>query len=146
MSENKYGPSTAAVGVHLARLDAYLALLSKLTDEQWAAVRTAARDDARRAERDEQLAAALDGTRLAARWAARHAGRFSAWVAALEAGRDATRGEQWEVARAVAWAGAALVVHDLITPEEFGVITAPVRAAGIGFDALVTDPRSGGTD
>lgn len=117
MSEKKYGPNTAEV-------DAYLAFLPKLTDEQWAAVRAASLDVARAAARN----AALDAARTVA-W---DAARATAWVAAWE-----TRGL---AAWAATWAAVALVVRDLITPEQFDTLTTPMRAARIDFDTLTTGP------
>ena len=44
---------------------------------------------------------------------------------------------QWGAARVAAWdATLALLVRDLITTEQFDVLTAPMRAAGINFDTL----------
>ena len=48
---------------------------------------------------------------------------------------------QWDAAGVAAWdaawdAAGALVVRDLITTTQFDILTAPMRAAGINFDAL----------
>ena len=79
MGEKKYGPNTAEV-------DAFLALLPELTDEQ------------------------------------------------REAARKAALPTLWGASRAAV----ALVMRDLITPEQFDTLTAPMRAAGIDFDVLTT--------
>ena len=75
----------------------------------WAAARDAAWDAAWDADR----AGAWVADRYAARYAARYAVRYAARDAAL-----------------------ALVVRDLISPEQFDVLTAPMRAAGVNFDEL----------
>lgn len=56
----------------------------------------------------------LTSEQRAAAWAA-------AWGAAWAAARDAAR---------------ALVVRDLITPDQFATLTAPMRTAGVDFDHL----------
>ena len=58
------------------------------------------------------------------------------WVAAW----SAVGATAWATTRNAAW---ALVVRDLITIEQFDVLTAPMRAAGIDFDSLgeATDTR-----
>ena len=61
--------------------------------------------------------------------AARDAAWDAAWVAACDAARVAARDAAWDAA----W---ALVVRDLISTDHFDVLTAPMRAAGIDFDAL----------
>ena len=66
---------------------------------------------------------------------------FAAWDAAGNAARVAARNAACVVAgnvardaaRVAAW---ALVVRDLITTEQFDILTAPMRSAGINFDAL----------
>ena len=75
----------------------------------------------------------LTTTQWSAAWtAARDAAWYAAWYAAWDAARDAARDAAW-----------ALVVRDLISTEQFDVLTAPMRAAGIDFDALgeATDTR-----
>lgn len=60
------------------------------------------------------------------------------WAAAWDAARDAARAAAWDAAWAAARAAArALVVRDLIGAEHFAALTAPMRAVGIDFDALV---------
>ena len=76
----------------------------------------------------------LTNTRWSAAWVA-------AWDAAWDAARDAAREAAWVAARDAAWdaawdAAGALVVRDLITTDQFDALTAPMRAAGIDFDAL----------
>ncbi len=112
MSEQKYGPNTAEV-------DAYLALLPRLTDEQREASLEARWDASWDPEWHAATAAALV--------AAESAERYTGWWAAAPASWSAS------------WAAMALVVRDLITPEQFDILTAPMRAAGIDFDALVKD-------
>ena len=58
-------------------------------------------------------------------------------VAAWLTAGDAARVAAWNAARVAALdAAGALVVRDLITAEQFDTLTAPMRAAGIDFDAL----------
>ena len=123
-------PAYEALGPNGAEVAAFLDLLPTLTrtqwDAAWAAARYAARDAASGAARDAAWSAA---------WAA-------AWSAAWAAARDAA----WDAARDAAWltawnAARALVVRDLITAEQFDTLTAPMRAAGIDFDALGEDNR-----
>lgn len=60
------------------------------------------------------------------------------WYAAWDAARDAARYAAWDAAWDAAWyAAIALVLRDLLTPEQFDTLTAPMRAAGVDFDALV---------
>ena len=66
---------------------------------------------------------------------------FAAWDAAGNAARVAARNAACVVAGNVARGAAvdaawALVVRDLITTEQFDILTAPMRSAGINFDAL----------
>ena len=61
----------------------------------------------------------------------------AAWDAARGAARDAARDAARGAARGAAWdAALALLVRDLISTAQFDVLTAPMRAAGIDFDAL----------
>ena len=110
---DRFGPNTAQV-------EAFLALLPGLTEKQWAVAGAAGRGAA--------LAAVLDEAWDTARVADRVAARVAAWYAA--------RGADWYAARAAAWAAEALVVRDLISPEQFDVLSAPMRAAGVNFDEL----------
>ena len=126
MHKKKYGPNTAEV-------EAYLALLPKLTDVQWAAVRT----EARTATRDAEWAPAWDAawdTAWHEGWAAE---RNAAWDAAWDATKviaDAPGGVAANIAT-------ALVARSLLTSEQFGILTAPMRAAGIDFESLTAEPE-----
>lgn len=106
-----------ALGPNGRDVTAFLDLLGKLSGEQWAAALTAA-------------------------WAAAGAAAWVvAWDAAWEAARDAARAAAREAARGVVWAVArdaaqALVVRDMIGAEHFATLTAPMRTAGVDFDAL----------
>ena len=131
-----------ARGVELAT---YLAVLPTLTVEQWARVasQSAARDEA------------WNTARVAARVAARGAERDEAWDAARAAARAAARGTwdaAWDAGAAlyVAWdaarAACAIVARDLITPDQFDTLTAPMRAAGIDFDGLAIHENGSTTD
>ena len=117
MSEKKYGPNTADV-------EAYLALLPKLTDEQ----REAARETGWDASWSFEWHVAAD----AALGAAGAASRYTGWWTAAPA--------SW----AASWAAMALVVRDLIAPEHFDILTAPMRAAEIDFDALTPTTNGSG--
>lgn len=56
--------------------------------------------------------------------------------AALGAGFEVSRA--WRaVLNSAQGAAAALITRDLITPEQFDTLTAPMRAAGVDFDGLV---------
>lgn len=115
-----------ARGIELA---AYLAVLPTLTEEQW--------------------------ERVASQGASQYAARVAAWGAAWEAERDAERDAAWDAARdaaqdawvagGAAWAACAIVVRDLITPDQFDTLTAPMRAAGVNFDGL-TNHENGSSD
>lgn len=110
-----------ARGVELA---AYLATLPTLTKEQW--------------------------SQVAAWFAAQDETWNEAWVeawdeaegASQDAGRGAALDEVWkrvidqDALQDAAWAALALVVRDLITPDQFDTLTAPMRAARIDFDGL----------
>ena len=106
-------PAYEALGPNGAEVAVFLDLLPTLTTTQWAAALVAARDAARDAAFD----------------AARYAARVAAWDAAFNAASDAAFD-------AASDAALALLVRDLITTEQFDVLTAPMRAAGIDFDTL----------
>ena len=72
-----------------------------------------------------QWSAAWFAASVAAGDAASVAARSAAWDAAWVAARGAARDAAW-----------ALVVRDLISTDHFDVLTAPMRAVGIDFDAL----------
>ena len=102
-------PAHEALGPNGAEIVVFLDLLPTLTRTQWDAAGDAA------------LAAAGG----------------AAWGAAWDAAWDAARGAAWDAARDAARdAALALLVRDLITTKHFDVLTAPMRAAGIDFDAL----------
>ena len=102
-------PAYEALGPNGVEVVAFLDLLPTLTNTQWDAARAAARDVA-----------------WEAAWEA-------AWDAAWEAARDAARDA---AASAAGDAALALLARDQITTKQFDIITAPMRAAGIDFDAL----------
>ena len=151
-------PAYEALGPHGQEVVAFLDLLPTLTRTQWDAARGAALDAAwgaalaavREATRDAALAAALAAAWDAALAAVRAAALAATWGAALAAARaatwDAALAATWDAARAAAWVAAlaavrALVVRDLISTDHFDVLTAPMRAAGIDFDALTEADR-----
>ena len=113
---------------------AFLDLLPTLTNTQWDAARDAAWYAAWDAARDAAWYAARDATRDAARGAARGA----AWDVIKDdtgvAARDAAWYATWDAVR-------ALLVRDLITTKQFDTLTAPMRAAGVNFDALSEGDR-----
>ena len=113
-------PAYEALGPNGVEVAAFLDLLPTLTNTQWINTFAATRD------------ATSDATWGAARYATWDATRDAAWGAALAAAGDAA-GD----------AAGALVVRDLITTEQFDTLTAPMRAAGVDFDALgeATDTR-----
>ena len=114
-------PAHEALGPNGAEVAAFLDLLPTLTSTQWGAARNAARSSAR--------ATALDVAWDAACGAARGAAGDAAWDAAW----DAVGGAAWD---ATSDAVGALLVRDMITTTQFDILTAPMRAAGIDFDAL----------
>ena len=97
-------PISVAFGPNGEQVTAFLEKLSGLTGGQWAAAYAAARAAARAAD-------------VAAGDAAWDAARDAAYAAG-----DAA----WDAAR-------ALVVRDKITPEQFDILTVPMRAAGVEF-------------
>ena len=125
-------PAHEALGPNGVEIVAFLDLLPTLTRAQWDAARNTARSAA--------LDAALDAAWDAAEGAARVAALDAAWDAVW----DAVWGTVWGTAgEAAKDAALALLVRDLITTEQFDILTAPMRAAGINFDALreATDTR-----
>jgi len=118
---DKYGPNTKQV-------EAFLALLPTLTDEQWEVVRDAALD--RRAAWDSEKAVWDAVYDASLPWsAARHAAWRAAWdsVYAVRSVGDAG---------CAAFAALALAVRDRISPVDFHILTAPFRRAGIDFNKL----------
>lgn len=110
-----------ARGIELA---AFLAVLPTLTEEQWERVaeREASQDEACLAE----WGKAWDAAESASPVAARDAALDEVWE----------RGMEWDAPQDAAWAALAIIVRDLITPDQFDTLTAPMRAAGVNFDAL----------
>ena len=115
-------PAYEALGPNGAEIVAFLDLLPTLTNTQWAAAKDAAQGAIQ--------VAAWGADRIAA-WGA---DRIAAWSATWEAARSAT-------GSAAKSAVGALLVRDLITTEQFDVLTAPMRAAGIDFNALTESDR-----
>ena len=120
---DKYGPNSAQV-------EAFLALLPTLTDEQWEVVRRHGQPWAPERSFDSYRAwySAYAATYHIPRRFGLAAARSAAWIAA----RDAARAG----AGLAAEAAAALVIRGLISREHFDALTAPMRAAGIDFDKL----------
>ena len=127
-------PAYEALGPNGAEVAVFLDLLPTLTNAQWGAARVAAWN----ATCDATRAAAWDSVRDATWNAAGGATRAAAWDAAW----DATWAAAWYAARGAASdATLALLARDLITAEQFDALTAPMRAAGIDFDALTEADR-----
>ena len=97
---------------------ALLAEFESFTPAAWYAALNASRDAALAAALNAALAAALNAARAAARSAARDASRDAAWTAA--------RAAAWTAARD---AVLATLVRDVITPEQYERLMAPVEAA-----------------
>ena len=115
-------PAHEALGPNGGEVAAFLDLLPTLTNTQWSGARSAAWD------------------------AAGSAARSAAWDAAWGAAGGAARSAAWSAARSAAWdaagsAALALLARDRITTQQFDVLTAPMRAAGIDFDALTEADR-----
>ena len=147
-------PAHEALGPHGQEVAAFLDLLPTLTSTQWSAAWLTAWGAARGATRDAAWGAARRAARDAAWNAAWNAARVAAWNAARVAARSAAGDAAWLTARDAAWnaardaaldaaldAAGALVVRDLITVTQFDTLTAPMRAAGINFDALTEADR-----
>ena len=71
--------------------------------------------------------AARDAARGAAWYAAWYAARGAAWYAAWYAARGAAWYAAWDAARGAAW---AIVARDLITAEQYDILTQPFVDAG----------------
>jgi hypothetical protein len=120
---NKYGPNSPQVELFIERLKV-------MTDEEARGI--AARSAARRAARDAAWDAARDAAWIAARdaadwdaadWdAARDAARDAAWIAAWILAWDAAA---WDAAWIAAWILTAIVAMDLITLDQFTILTEP---------------------
>ena len=120
-------PISEAFGPNGDQVVRFLELLDGLTAKQWSAAGAAAWVAVRYAAEVAAWAAAPSAARYAAGVSARDAAEVAAWAAARSAARDAARDAAWPAA-------GALVVRDLITPEQFDVLVAPMRAAGVEFD------------
>ena len=135
-------PAHEALGPNGAEVAAFLDLLPTLTRKQWSAAGDAAWDAARYATWDAARFDARGAARDAAWDAAWNAARYAARDAAWNAARGAARGAARDAARGAAWdAALALLVRDLITTKQFDTLTAPMREAGINFDALTEANR-----
>ena len=123
-------PISVAFGPNGEQVTAFLEKLSGLTGGQWAAAYAAARAAARAATwaAGDAAWAAGDAAYAAARAAAR-----AADVAAGDAAWDAARDAAYAAGDAAWDAARALVVRDKITPEQFDILTVPMRAAGVEF-------------
>ena len=126
-------PAHEALGPNGVEVAAFLNLLPTLTSTQWVAAWDATGDAAwvasLAAAWDASLAAAGSVAGSVARSVARYAAGSVAGSVAWDAAWDAV----WSVAR---YAARALLVRDQITTEQFDVLTAPMRAAGINFYSL----------
>ena len=145
----KYGPNTQAVA-------GFIGLLPTLAAEQvtqafmagdsagWSAERSAAMNAAHSAARKARWSGNRIGACLEAQHAASDAERGEGWSEAWEAWQEAAENDAWEDGASqpkpphvVMWAVDALVLRDLITPEQFQLLFAPMRAAGIGPDQFL---------
>ena len=126
-------PAYEALGPNGVEVTAFLDLLPTLTTTQWYAAWDATRSATRSAAWYAAGDALWDATRSATRSAVRDAARVATRYAARAATRGAARGAARDAACDATW---ALLVRDLITTEQFDTLTAPMRAAGIDFDAL----------
>lgn len=124
-------PAHEALGPQGAEVAAIIERARRLTPDELGRMRENVGDAAR------------DATRYAARFAARHATRYAAWDAARDAAWDAARDAvslaAWDAAaRGAAWLSEAFVVvrdatlatliHDLITDEQYNILTGSWRA------------------
>jgi hypothetical protein len=105
------GNTPLIYGPNTARVEAFLSAISQATPDQLSAAWHAARE------------AVWDAAWAAARDAAWAAARDAAWHAARAAARNA------------AWVACALVVEDLITPEQFRILTT-------GYEAFLPEVAS----
>ena len=143
-------PAHKALGPNGAEVAAFLELLPTLTSTQLEATGDAAACDT---PRFPARIAACDTTRVPARIAAwdatwdatRVAARDAAGRAAWAAIRIAARAASWDATRIAAEdaagiaaddAAGALLARDLISTTHYEILTEPMRAAGIDFNAL----------
>ena len=128
-----------ALGPQGEQVAALIGRVGKLTvgeAEKLVATREAALDSAREAALASAREAAWDAARVAAMVAAWAAARGAAMAAAWEPAREASRGAAWVAAL-------ALVVRDLISKEQYNLLTGP-WAQVIG-PAHPDDPTREGT-
>ena len=119
-------PAHEALGPCGREVTSLLAELEAFPPAAWGAAREAARDAA--------WYAARYAARDAARDAAWIAARDAAWIAARDAARDAVRDAARDAAWDAAWdavraAALATLVRDVIAPEQYERLMAPVEAA-----------------
>jgi hypothetical protein len=135
-----FGPTGEAVEAFIARCKRLtpdeVKRLAAAKDAAWYAAKDAARDAAWAAAKDAAWYAAWDAARAAAWSAVWDAAWAAAWYAAKDAAKDAARDAAWAAARDAAWAAAwyaakAIIVKDLITPEQYDLLTQPWRDAGL---------------
>jgi hypothetical protein len=74
------------------------------------------------------------------RIAARSAAWEAAWDVARRAAWSATREATWDAARTAAWAAQAIVVMDLITEEQFQILTEPFAEILVELGIVWTAP------
>lgn len=129
LAANKYGPNSAQVR-------AFIDHLPTLTAHQWELARAA-----------HESAGSIEGQKSA---------RREAWIAAMiamaavgheawfEAGETAKSAVSDGVQSVVGSAAEALVVRDLISPEQFDLLFAPMRAVGIDPAQLVPNADESG--
>jgi hypothetical protein len=124
MTTNEFGPNTPKVELFIERLRV-------LSDEEIKTAAWAARDtarDARDTARDAVWAAeaaAWDTARAAAWDTARDTARDAVWATARAAAWATVWATARATARAAAWAAEAIVVMDLITEDQFTILTEP---------------------
>lgn len=119
-----------------AQLSAYLTQLSELTAEQWGAARNSARRISESAQKSAERREAITWLVVSAHTAKRDNARVSAAQSARTiaklGGCDAAR----RMPANAALAAEAIIVRDLITVEQFAIVTAAIKATGINFDTL----------
>jgi len=117
--------TSATYGPNHVEVETFLNLMSMLTKEQWRAAVALPLGRAWTAAQD----AVWDDNRDDAWDNAQKSARRVTWSAAPWDARDSA-------VQSVTWAARALVVRDLISPEDFDILTASMWAAGIDFDTL----------
>ena len=119
-----------ALGPRGVEVAALIDEIKTLSPAAWEAARAAAweaaRDASRAAAWEAARKAAWEAARDASRAAARDASRDAAWDAARAASREAA----WDASRKAAReAAGAAVVRDLISPDHYAILMAPIEAA-----------------